>query len=65
MIEPIRIPAEEAHRKVTAREAILVCAYEDEAKFKKLHLQDAISLQEFMTRIPSLSKEQEIIFYCA
>lgn len=63
MIEPIRIPVEEARRKVISGEALLVCAYEDEEKFRKLHLQDAISLQEFKTRLPALSKEQEIIFY--
>jgi hypothetical protein len=63
MTEPVRIPAEEARRKVTSGEAILVCAYEDEEKFRKMHLQDAISLQEFKTRLPALSREQEIIFY--
>ena len=63
MTEPIRIPAEEARKKVTSGEAILVCAYEDEGKFRKMHLQDAISLQDFKTRLPALSREQEIIFY--
>jgi hypothetical protein len=63
MIEPTRIPAEEARRKVTSGEAMLVCAYEDEEKFRKMHLQGAISLQDFKTRLPALSKEQEIIFY--
>lgn len=65
MPEPIRISPEEAREKVTSGEAILVCAYEDEEKFRKMHLQDAISLQEFKTRLPALSKEQQIIFYCA
>jgi hypothetical protein len=63
MTEPIRIPAEEARKKVTSGEAILVCAYDDEEKFRKMHLQDAISLQEFKNRLPALNKEQEIIFY--
>jgi hypothetical protein len=63
MAEPTRISAEEARNKVTSGKALLVCAYEDEEKFRKLHLQDAISLQEFKTRLPALSKEQEIIFY--
>jgi hypothetical protein len=63
MTEPTRIPAEEARRKVTSGEAMLVCAYEDEEKFRKMLLQDAIPLQEFKTRLPALSKEQEIIFY--
>ncbi len=56
MTEPIRISAEEARKKVTSGEALLVCAYEDEEKFKKTHLRDAISLREFRTRLPALSR---------
>lgn len=63
MTEPIRIPADETHRNVMSGQALLVCAYEDEDKFMRMHLQDAISLQEFKTRLPALSKDQEIIFY--
>jgi len=63
MIEPTRIPADKARRKVASGEAVLVCAYEDEGKFRKMHLQDAISLQDFKTRLPTLSKDHEIIFY--
>jgi hypothetical protein len=63
MIEPVRIPAEEARKKVLSNDAILVCAYEEEEKFKKMHLEGAISLNEFKNRASSLSKEQEIIFY--
>ena len=64
MTEPIRIPVEEARRKVTSGSALLVCAYDDE-KFKNNHLQGAISLSDFQAKLPSLSTEQEIIFYCA
>ena len=63
MSEPIRISAEEARAKVSSRQAILVCAYEDEGKFIKAHLEGAISLNEFKDKITSWSKEQEIIFY--
>ena len=63
MAGPVRIPAEEARNKVLSGQALLVCAYEDEEKFRKSNLEGAISLQEFRNRIPSLSKEQEIIFY--
>jgi rhodanese-related sulfurtransferase len=64
MTEPVRIPVEEAHEKVRAGSALLVCAYDDEDKFKKNHLQGAISFGEFKTQLPSLKKDQEIIFYC-
>lgn len=63
MAEPDRISPEEAHQKVKAGKALLVCAYEDEAKFRKMQLQGAISLNEFKSRLPSLPKDQEIVFY--
>jgi hypothetical protein len=63
MTEPIRIPPEEASKKVLSKQAILVCAYEEEEKFRRMHLEGAISLNEFKNKAPSLSKEQEIIFY--
>ena len=65
MAEPGRISAEEAYKKLTAGTAIVVCAYEDENKFKTFHLEGAISFDEFKSRLPALSKDQEIVFYCA
>jgi hypothetical protein len=43
---------------------LLVCAYEDEEKFRKLQIQGAISFNAFKSKLPSLSKDQEIVFYC-
>jgi rhodanese-related sulfurtransferase len=65
MTEPERISPEEAHQKLKAGGALLVCAYEDEEKFKKMRLEGAISLAEFKLKLPSLAKDQEIVFYCA
>ena len=65
MTEPKRISPEEVHPKLKSGKALLVCAYEDDAKFKKLKLQGAISFNEFKSKLPSLSKDQEIVFYCA
>ena len=65
MIEPERISPEEVYQKLKSGTVILVCAYEDEAKFSKMKLQGAISLNEFKSRLPSFSKDQEIVFYCA
>jgi hypothetical protein len=50
---------------VKSGKALLVCGYDDDAKFKALRLEGALSLKEFETRLPKLSKDQEIIFYCA
>lgn len=65
MIKPLRINVEEAYHKVQSKEALLVCGYNDEEKFKTMQLEGAISFKEFESRLPELSKDQEIIFYCA
>ncbi len=65
MAEPERVSAEEVYGKLKAGAAILVCAYEDDEKFRAFHLEGAISFNEFKSRLPSLSKDQEIAFYCA
>ena len=65
MAEPIRISVEEARQKANSEAALLVCAYDDDEKFKNNHLQGAISFGEFRAKLPSLSSAQEIIFYCA
>ena len=63
MTEIVRIPAEEVREKVLSGEALLVCAYEDEEKFRRLHLEGAISLAAFRRQAEALSREREIIFY--
>jgi hypothetical protein len=47
----------------SGRGTLLVCAYEDEAKFTRARLEGAISLQSLQSRLPSLPKETEIVFY--
>jgi rhodanese-related sulfurtransferase len=65
MSELIIITADDAHKKVQAGKALLVCAYEDDARFARYRLDGAISLRELEARLPALRKDQEIIFYCA
>jgi rhodanese-related sulfurtransferase len=65
MIEPERISPKEIYEKLKAGAAILVCAYENDEKFKTFHLEGAISFNEFRSNLPSLSKNREIVFYCA
>jgi hypothetical protein len=60
-----RISVQEAHRKATAKQALLVCAYEDEAKYRVFNLDGSIPLSRFQSQVDSLPKTQEIIFYCA
>lgn len=64
MTETIRVTPEEVYEEVKSGTTLLVCAYDDEAKFRQMKLQGAVSLKEFESRLSSLSKDQEIVFYC-
>jgi len=59
------ISAAEAHKHVQNGSALLVCAYDSDDKFQKSHLEGAISLTDFQKKTGMVSKNQEIIFYCA
>jgi hypothetical protein len=61
----VRMSPEQAYQNVKTGQAILVCGYDDEATFQKMRLDMAISFGEFRKRLPTLPKDQEIIFYCA
>jgi hypothetical protein len=58
-----RISAQQAHARANSNQALLVCAYEDEAKCRMLNLDGSISFASFKSRVNSLPKSQEIIFY--
>jgi rhodanese-related sulfurtransferase len=60
-----RISAQQAHTKAKSNQALLVCAYEDEAKCRMFNLEGSISFTKFQPRAASLPKTQEIIFYWA
>jgi hypothetical protein len=55
----------QAREKVQAGHATLVCAYDDEAKCSKLLLDGAISMTQLRRKLPELSKDEELILYCA
>jgi hypothetical protein len=63
--EPCRVTPQEIYPKVQSGETLLVCAYDDDAKFQRLRLEGAISLPAFKSLVPSLPKNREIVFYCA
>ena len=64
MIEAVRIDVQEARAKMISPNApLLVCGYEDDKKFKMFNLEGAIPFSEFARRLPTLSKDQGIIFY--
>jgi hypothetical protein len=65
MSELIIITSDDAYMKAKSGVALLVCAYDDDEKFARFNLEGAISLKDFEAMIPELSKDREIIFYCA
>jgi hypothetical protein len=65
MADIARIGVEQAHQRVAAHQALLVCAYDDDAKCRMVNLEGSIPLTSLQSRLASLPKTQEIIFYCA
>jgi hypothetical protein len=65
MPEVPRISPEDARREVQSRQALLVCAYDDNAKCAQMRLEGAITINELRQRLSSLPREQELILYCA
>jgi hypothetical protein len=65
MPEAERIGPQEVRNQVKAGTAFLVCAYDEADKCRTIHLEGAIFLDAFKSKLPSLSKDQRVIFYCA
>jgi rhodanese-related sulfurtransferase len=60
-----RIDVCDPHRRVQSGYALLVCAYDNEGEYRRLRLEGGTALVTLQRRAPSLSREREIIFYCA
>ena len=58
-----RIDPKEARAKVQAGKALLVCSYDDE-ECKDMLLEGAMLRSTFESKVSSLPRDQEIIFYC-
>ncbi|MBE9536442.1 MAG: ArsR family transcriptional regulator [Proteobacteria bacterium] len=65
MTKVVRVTPEETYKKVESGKALLACAYDDDEKFRLMQLQGAVSFSELESKLESLPKNQEIIFYCA
>ncbi len=65
MTDIVRITPQEARESVEAGRALLVCAYDSDEKFRAMRLEGAIPFRELASRLPSLPRDQEIVFYCA
>ena len=65
MTRHARISPEVAKNKVKSAEALLVCAYEEDEKFRDMQLEGAVSYKEFKRKVASIPKDREIILYCS
>lgn len=65
MADIARVSASEIRPRVQAGDALLVCAYSSDEKFKAHHLEGAISYAEFQAVVPTLDKTKELVFFCA
>ena len=65
MSDALRVSATEVRERVKSGEALLVCAYDSEKKFQAHHLEGAVSLADFQTVLPTLTKDKELVFFCA
>ena len=63
MSVPKRVSPQEVRGKLQAGQALLVCAYESDVKFRQAALEGAISYSEFERRKSSLPRDLEIVFY--
>jgi hypothetical protein len=60
-----RISPAEAFPRVKADQSLLVCAYPSDDHCKNIRLEGALLPSQFLAKVPTLPKDQEIIFYCA
>jgi hypothetical protein len=62
-----RIPPEDAFEEVSSGEALLVCAYDDDEKCRKMQLESSLTLDELeeLLRQGEVSRDRRLIFYCA
>lgn len=64
MAQVARVTAEEARRAMDRGDAVLVNAYDDEAKWRNTRVEGAMSLMAFEQADPPPT-ERQVLFYCA
>lgn len=60
-----RVLATDIKKSVEDGITLLVCAYDDDAKFNNFRLEGAIPLSAFKPMVKGMVKERPIVFYCA
>ena len=60
-----RVSPDETRSRLQAGQAMLVCGYEADEKFRSVQLEGAVSYNRFLELLPAVGRDQELIFYCA
>jgi hypothetical protein len=60
-----RITVESTHTGLQTNKLLLVCAYDDDEKYRQYCLAGSISLSTFRSQLDFVEKSREIVFYCA
>lgn len=61
---PVAVHVEEARELFEEKNAVLVCAYDDDGKCRKLGVEGSIPMSEFRSKVDRLPKTQPIVFVC-
>ncbi len=64
MAEIERVGVQDARRELSSGRALLVCAYDDDQKCGQMLAEGAITMGQLQSRLSTLPKGQELIFYC-
>ena len=63
MVQPTRILPSNMRERLNSG-AVLVCAYDDEERCRRMKIPGSITLQELESRLDTLSWDRELVFYC-
>lgn len=64
MKKPKDIDPTQAREKVQDGRALLVCAYDDESKCKKVLLDGAMTMSQLRTTLAKRNKDEQLNLYC-
>jgi hypothetical protein len=61
----LRVTPEELKSKLGSEQPpLLVCAYADDDKCRKLGVEEGLTYHEFEQKLPDVSQDRGIVFYC-
>lgn len=62
---PQRVKPDEVRQRMKDNGAMLVCAYDDSEKCRKIGIAESIPYPDLKSKLDSIPKSREIVFFCA